>query len=290
MSAVGQFSSKNTTIKRILKEASELANQPSLDYHAAPLENDLFEWHFTLRGTPAPSHFEGGLYHGRIVLPHSYPLKPPSFRFLTPTGRFEVNREICLSISGHHEETWQPAWGIRTALVAIRSFMDTDAKGQLGGMDASEEVRKRLAGQSKAWKCGVCAKNNETIMWEQEEAVKEHGGEGKKEVVPEELRLAYKEDLVQSSDKSEKAPGGEPNGQPREQQTSQSAVAPNNVPPVSTAPTSSQPQPPAPRHQPAQQIRQQQQARQDDGIPPWIDKAIYGVLAALLYLLWRKIG
>jgi ubiquitin-conjugating enzyme E2 J1 len=37
---------------------------------------------------------------------------------MTPNGRFEANREICLSISGHHEETWQPAWGIRTAVVA----------------------------------------------------------------------------------------------------------------------------------------------------------------------------
>jgi hypothetical protein len=37
---------------------------------------------------------------------------------MTPSGRFEANREICLSISGHHEETWQPAWGVRTALVA----------------------------------------------------------------------------------------------------------------------------------------------------------------------------
>jgi len=45
------------------------------------------------------------------------------FRFLTPSARFEVNRDICLSMSGHHEETWQPAWGIRTALVALRAFM-----------------------------------------------------------------------------------------------------------------------------------------------------------------------
>lgn len=25
-------------------------------------------------------------------------------------GRFEVGKKICLSISGHHPETWQPSW------------------------------------------------------------------------------------------------------------------------------------------------------------------------------------
>jgi ubiquitin-conjugating enzyme E2 J1 len=103
--------------KQTVKEAQELANAPSPDYTAAPLESDLFEWHFTFRGPPTSVYSEG-IYHGRIVLPPAYPLRPPSFRFLTPSGRFEANREICLSISGHHEETWQPAWGVRTALVA----------------------------------------------------------------------------------------------------------------------------------------------------------------------------
>lgn len=104
-------------VENKVREAAEMSNSPSGDYTAEPLESDLFEWHFTLRGPPNSVYSEG-LYHGRIVLPPTYPLRPPSFRFTTPSGRFEANREICLSISGHHEETWQPAWGIRTAIVA----------------------------------------------------------------------------------------------------------------------------------------------------------------------------
>lgn len=275
MSTKGQFSSKNPTLKRIMKEASELATQPSSDYHAAPLETDLFEWHFTLRGPPAPSPFAGGIYHGRIVLPPAYPLKPPSFRFLTPTGRFEVNREICLSISGHHEETWQPAWGIRTALVAIRSFMDTSASGQLGGMEASEEVRKRLAGQSGVSKCAVCAKSNAEIMEEQDEAVKEAGVDGETaEAVPEELRLAYREDLSQAKENAEA------NGKaaPAQAQQEQNTVESQTVTPAVPAQVQQQ-----------GQTQQQQQPRwQDDAIPAWIDKAIYGVVAALLFLVWKR--
>ncbi|KAK5122085.1 hypothetical protein LTR85_004331 [Meristemomyces frigidus] len=282
MSTSGQFSSKNPTIKRILKEASEIANQPSADYYAAPLETDLFEWHFTLRGPPSPSPFEGGIYHGRIVLPPAYPLKPPSFRFLTPTGRFEVNREICLSISGHHEESWQPAWGIRTALIAIRSFMDTSGHGQLGGMEASEEVRKRMAAQSMSWKCPACSKPNGEIMKEQEEAVKEQGGDAKKEeVVPEELRLAYRDDMGKANGKAAEKPNGKaPEPATVEGQPARSTVA--------AGATSQQPRAPAPAGTQVQAQRAPPQ--QQEGIPAWIDKAIYGVVIALAILIWRRLS
>ncbi len=45
-------------------------------------QDNLFEWHFTIRG-PADSEFAGGIYHGRIVLPPEYPMKPPSIILLT---------------------------------------------------------------------------------------------------------------------------------------------------------------------------------------------------------------
>ncbi|TQB69511.1 hypothetical protein MPDQ_001722 [Monascus purpureus] len=142
----------SSSARRLMKEAAELSSSPSPHFHAHPISDNLYDWHFTLSGPPS-SPYANGIYHGRIILPPTYPLRPPSFRFLTPSGRFEVNREICLSISGHHEETWQPAWGIRTALIAIRSFMEGDAKGQLGGLDVDDRVRKEWAEKSRGWRC-----------------------------------------------------------------------------------------------------------------------------------------
>lgn len=69
----------------------------------------MFEWHFTVRG-PDDTPFAGGIYHGRILLPTEYPFKPPSIILLTPNGRFEVNKKICLSISAYHPEYWRPSW------------------------------------------------------------------------------------------------------------------------------------------------------------------------------------
>ena len=71
---------------------------------------------------------------GRISLPHEYPLKPPSFEMLTPSGRFETGVKICLSISNYHEELWSPSWSVRLALVALAAFMPTPAGGAIGGL------------------------------------------------------------------------------------------------------------------------------------------------------------
>nr|POF13626.1 ubiquitin-conjugating enzyme e2 j1 [Quercus suber] len=276
------MSTKGPTLKRILKEASELASQPSSDYHAAPLESDLYEWHFTLRGPPAPSPFAGGLYHGRIILPPAYPLKPPSFRFVTPTGRFEVGREICLSISGHHEESWQPAWGIRTALVAIRSFMDTAAGGQVGGMEASESARVRMAAQSIGWTCVACGKSNEEIITDHDRLVAEIGKVDKTEDVPGELRLTYREDLGKAEENGKTATDPET--------VNVGATVPSQ-PLGITSDTATQQVSAQSRSQVDTRPQQAPQTRgtpaADDGVPAWIDKAILGVVAALVIMILR---
>lgn len=274
-----------------MKEASELQAQPSADFTASPLETNLFEWHFTLSGPPTPSPFAGGLYHGRIVLPPSYPLRPPSFRFLTPSGRFEPNREICLSISGFHEETWQPAWGIRTALVAIRSFMDSDAGGQVGGMTAGEEVRKRLARESRGWRCAGCGgRSNEEVMQELAERCAEEGGSKEEERVPDELRLEFRDQLDKEKAKTE----GQDDAKREEAVATgeQAPVSDSSAPlaqPVETSATPEVRSLPATRVVPdpttarvATQLRQQRSP--DTGL---LDKAILGVAIALVFMILR---
>jgi len=148
---------KNPAVKRILADVRELQTHPSSRYFAAPLEDNMFEWHFTIRG-PADSAFVDGVYHGRILLPTDYPFKPPNIVFLTKNGRFEVGTKICLSISAYHEESWQPAWGVRTMLEAIISFMPSEGMGAIGALDWTVEERKKLATESKSFCCSVCGK------------------------------------------------------------------------------------------------------------------------------------
>lgn len=64
-----------------MREACELKD-PTEEYYAKPLDDNLFEWHFTVHGSP-DTEYSGGVYHGRIILPPEYPMKPPNIILLT---------------------------------------------------------------------------------------------------------------------------------------------------------------------------------------------------------------
>ena len=275
-----KLNAKSPTIRRILREAQELAASPSADVAAAPLEADLFEWHFTLRGPPN-SAYADGLYHGRIVLPPTYPLRPPSFRFLTPSGRFEANREICLSISGHHEETWQPAWGLRTALVALRAFMESDPKGQVGGLDASDAVRRRLAAESGAFVCTGCGgRSNAAILAESAEEERLLGKEDdEKDKVPAELQLVFRDELAaDTEDKGKGRADAEPVPEPVPETPPVPQPAHAVPVPTPTIPLPELREPPT-----------QTQARRhsDEAVPLWVDRTIVVLCIVLAAMLLR---
>ncbi|CAG8689715.1 17837_t:CDS:2, partial [Acaulospora morrowiae] len=159
MATTISYNLRSPAVKRLLQEARELQQDQCCDYTAQPLEDNLFEWHFVIRG-PDGTEFEGGRYHGRILLPSEYPFKPPNLMLMTPNGRFELNKKICLSITGFHPEHWLPAWGIRTVLLGLIGFLTTKANGAIGGIDYTESERKMLALKSRDWKCPTCDISN----------------------------------------------------------------------------------------------------------------------------------
>ncbi|KAI0150222.1 ubiquitin-conjugating enzyme/RWD-like protein [Xylariaceae sp. FL1272] len=302
--ATPKFNTKSPTIKRILREAAELSNSPSPDYTASPLESDLFEWHFTLKGPPK-SAFSEGIYHGRIVLPPAYPLSPPSFRFLTPSGRFEPNREICLSISGHHEETWQPAWGVRTAIVALRAFMETGATGQIGGLDTSDDVRTRLAASSRSWRCPTCVRSNEEIISECEQSCKDAGeSAGSQEVeIPAELKMGFRDEMEKAKAAAAADEGAKEDSESAELAEGFVQTVPERVPDVPAAlaaappparPAQGVPEPtgraplPSPVAPTAVRARQPVPTNGSEGVPVWIDYAIT-ILSIMLVAIILKV-
>lgn len=109
-------------------------------------------WHFSFTGLEGSAAYAGGVYHGRIVLPQTYPAQPPRVQMLTETGRFQTSTDICLSASNYHPETWQPAaWSVRSLVEAVRLHMIT-ASNEIGGITTTLATRQRLAEKSRRWK------------------------------------------------------------------------------------------------------------------------------------------
>ena len=140
--------------KRIVNEIKKLKERPSHMFHAEALPDNLYEWHFTLRGMEN-SPYEEGLYHGVILLPRDYPLKGPDIRFMTENGRFEVGVNICLSNTSYHPESWSPLWNVRNILEALDTFF-LDKEIGIGSLIKSDEVRKELAKKSRSFICKKC--------------------------------------------------------------------------------------------------------------------------------------
>ena len=113
------------------------------NFIAIPDSKNIFEWHFLIFGLK-DCDYEGGFYHGRLMFPAEYPMKPPSIIMFTPSGRFAVNQKICTSFSDFHPETWNPMWGVETIVIGLISFMLSDERST-GTIESSKYERRLLA-------------------------------------------------------------------------------------------------------------------------------------------------
>mmetsp|Transcript_13684 Transcript_13684/g.38754 ORF Transcript_13684/g.38754 Transcript_13684/m.38754 type:complete len:246 (-) Transcript_13684:110-847(-) len=134
-------------VKRLQKEYKNILKEPPPHISAHPSPNNLLEWHYVLQGS---GDYAGGVYHGKIIFPSTYPFKPPAIKMLTPSGRFATNTRLCLSMSDFHPETWNPMWSVTSILTGLLSFMQ-DELPTAGSIKASKSERRRLAKESLAW-------------------------------------------------------------------------------------------------------------------------------------------
>lgn len=192
--------------------------------------------------------------------------------------------------------------------------METDPRGQLGGLEATDDIRKRHAQASQTYKCPTCAKTNAEIMQESEEAAK--ASETAAEVeVPSELKMGWKDEMGKAAENSgapvpttsqaasdhenaELAEGFVQTAAPAQNVEAASAAPPAAGPPPATtqlgAPQAREgrhvPQPtptvplPAAVSQPAQL-----QIAADDGIPVWVDRAIVIIVVILIAMILKAL-
>ena len=93
------------TIKRLNNEYKLIQGKGKLELvDAFPCPHNILEWNFLLIG-PSDCDYHNGYYMGKMVLPQEYPAKSGDIILLTPSGRFEVGKKICLSNTGYHPES-----------------------------------------------------------------------------------------------------------------------------------------------------------------------------------------
>ncbi|KAL3929582.1 MAG: hypothetical protein SGARI_004711 [Bacillariaceae sp.] len=65
--------------RRLTKELKDLAKDPikSPEIKVAPNESNILEMHYVIEGSEG-TPYAGGFYHGKLIFPKEYPLKPPA--------------------------------------------------------------------------------------------------------------------------------------------------------------------------------------------------------------------
>ena len=135
----------------------------STDIILGPLASNLRDWHFSFVGSG--QLYESGVYHGRILLPNDYPSSPPRIQLWTPSGRFVPFREICLSASAYHPESWTPRWTIIGLIQALRAHMSTQPQEIGAVFDASYDEIINYTEESRSWRQSWREKGSSSGNW-----------------------------------------------------------------------------------------------------------------------------
>lgn len=132
-----------------------------------PSKDNLLEIHFSIRG-PVASIYEGGVYHGRILLDYRHPFKPPHIQLITKSGRFVPYTNICFSLTAFHPESWSPAVRFHDLAIGLQSLFDEpneQAVGMIFRPDKEEVERCRVA--SATYYCPHCKISHEHLFDDQ---------------------------------------------------------------------------------------------------------------------------
>ncbi|KAJ3152315.1 hypothetical protein HDU89_001535 [Geranomyces variabilis] len=131
--------------RRLLKELRDYRREPT----AAALtvaslgpvsDSDLMLWQAAILG-PQGSSYEGGRFDLDIAIPPSYPMQPPTIRFVGrvchPNVHFKTG-EICLDLL---KTAWSPAWTLQSACLAIGALLTSPEPDSPLNCDAANLLR-----------------------------------------------------------------------------------------------------------------------------------------------------
>ena len=135
------------TLKRLKNDYKLLRNSKSDLFEAHPDPTDLLTWWVLIKGS-VDTDYEGGYYIIKIMHDKKYPINPPNFMILTPSGRYLINQKICISNTTYHSNEWSPSWTIESQIIGFISIMNDDREHGISHIKRPSDLRKKLAKES----------------------------------------------------------------------------------------------------------------------------------------------
>ena len=136
--------------KRIQKEYDELKLNPLPNIKITYDINNLLDWYCMIYDLNE-EEYKNGQYIFNIKMSPNYPFDPPEFYFLTPNGRFDIDKKLCFSNSSYHKESWSPLWTIKTIILGFLSFFLEKKSSGVGHLTLSIDEKIIFAEKSQEY-------------------------------------------------------------------------------------------------------------------------------------------
>lgn len=152
------------TVKRINGEMKQFIKNKSDDIMIYHNNDNILEIYFKFKGMEDTDYCDGE-YICKIEHHPEYPVKAPNLYILTPSGRFEINRKLCLTNTSYHQESWAPAgWSLESFIQAFISVFHSDSSSDrigIGHIKVKDSARtKNFAKKSKTYNNDLIKKYN----------------------------------------------------------------------------------------------------------------------------------
>jgi len=136
--------------KRLNKEFSDIIDNPIPNIKLAYVDNNILNLYCLIYNLKESEYLDGE-YIFNIRISKNYPFEPPDFYFLTPNGKFDINKKLCFSNSSYHKNEWSPLWNIKTIILGFLSFFLEKISTGIGHIHNSEEIKQEYAKNSKKY-------------------------------------------------------------------------------------------------------------------------------------------
>ncbi|KAI8070591.1 ubiquitin-conjugating enzyme/RWD-like protein [Gilbertella persicaria] len=142
-----------TSALLLSRQLKELQKNPVEGFSAGLVDDNIYEWEILIIGAQ-DTLYEGGFFKAHLTFPKSYPIEPPTMRFVTEMYHPNVYPDgtVCISILhppgddkyGYEQasERWSPVHTVETILLSVISMLSSPNDESPANIEAAKEYRE----------------------------------------------------------------------------------------------------------------------------------------------------
>ncbi|KAI8337220.1 ubiquitin-conjugating enzyme E2 7 [Chlamydoabsidia padenii] len=150
------MTSTDSSALLLSRQLKDLQKNPVDGFSAGLVGDNIYEWEIMVMGAP-DTLYEGGFFKAVMTFPPTYPIMPPTLKFVTEMYHPNVYPDgtVCISILhppgddkyGYEQanERWSPVHTVETILLSVISMLSSPNDESPANIEAAKDYREDYA-------------------------------------------------------------------------------------------------------------------------------------------------